>query len=71
MSPESTVLAQSAIAEEGKLFPTILLHLRRLYPEVCGLAVSLGWVPAHRYFPLGEDGEVLSGGSLSINIFSK
>ena len=49
----------------------ILSHLQRLYTEAYGPAVSLGQVPARRYFPMGEDGEGLSGGNISINRFSK
>ena len=71
MAPVSTVLDQYAIAEGDELLPSILLHIRRLYPEVYGLAVTLGRAPVHREFTLGEDGEGLSGGNISVNRFSK
>ena len=38
----------------------------RLYPEVYGPAVSLGWAPARRDYHLREDGEILSRGNLII-----
>ena len=71
MAPSSTVLIQSMIAEGGEIFPTILWDIQRLYPEVYSPVVSLGSAPAHREFPLREDGEGLSSGNLSINTFSK
>ena len=71
VAPASTVLAQSVIAEGDKIFPGILSHLRRMYPEVYGPAVYLGWVPVRREFLIGEDVEVLSSGNLSINSFGK
>ena len=71
MAPASTVLAQSVIVEGDELFPAILQHLQILYPEVYVPVVSLGWEPACRDFCLVEDGEGLSGGSLSGNSFSK
>ena len=52
VAPASTVLAQSAVAEGGKLIPAFLAHLRRLYPKVCSPAVSMGWVPECRDFKL-------------------
>ena len=69
MVPASMVLAQSAVAEGDEIFLAFLSHLRRLYPKVYGSAVSLGWVPERREFPLRE-GEGLSGGT-SVNRFSK
>ena len=69
MASVFTVLAQSAIPEGGDLFLAILSYLRRLYPDVCSPAVSLGWAPAHREIPLKEDGVVLSGGNLSDNSY--
>ena len=71
VAPKSTVFAQSAIAEQDELFPEILKHLRRLYPEVYGPAVSLGWAPAFRHFHLGYYGAGLSGGNLLNNRFSE
>ena len=71
VEPESTVLAQSSIVEGDEIFPAILSHFRRLYPEVHGPVVYLGWAPARREFPLVEDGERPSGGNLSINSFIK
>ena len=69
MVPMSTVLSHSVMSEEGKLFPTILSYLRILYPEVNGPVVSLGWVSAHREFPLVEDGEGFRGDNISNNKF--
>ena len=69
MAPASTVLTQYTITEEEKLFPAILAHLQRLYPEVYDPEVFLGRAPACREFPLREDGEGLSGDS--INSFNK
>ena len=46
VAPVSMVLSQYTIAEGGELFPEILKHLRRLYPEVFGPAVSLVQAPA-------------------------
>ena len=71
MAPAYMVLDQSAIAEGGKLFPVIFSHLRILNPEVCGPAFSLGWFSYCREFPIGEEGEGLSGGNYSLNVFSK
>ena len=34
VAPASTVLVPSTIAEGGDLFPALLVHLRRQYPEV-------------------------------------
>ena len=65
VAPASTVLAQSAVAEGDELFPALLAHLRRLYPEVYGPAVATGWAPERREFQIGE-GEGLCGGT-SIN----
>ena len=53
VAPASTVLDQSAIAEGEKIFPAVLYHLRRLYPEVYGPAVFLVLAPVCREFPLG------------------
>ena len=49
VAPASTVLAQSAILEGGEVFIAILQYLQRLYMEVYGPAVSLGWDPDYRY----------------------
>ena len=48
VAPASTLLAQSMVAEGGEIFPALLAHLRRLYPEVYGPAVSTGWAPDRR-----------------------
>ena len=69
VEPASTVLAHSVVVEGGELFSEFLSNLRRLYPEVYGPAVSLGWVPERRKFLLGER-EGLSG-STSVNSFIK
>ena len=69
MKSAPMVLVESIIEEGEKLFPAILAHLRRLYTEVSGPAVSLGQAPALRESPIGKHGEVLSG--FSINIISK
>ena len=67
--PASTALTQSAVVEGEKLFTSILYNLRRLYPEVYGPAVSLGWAPERREFSL-EEGKGLSDGT-SVTILSK
>ena len=58
MAPESAVIAQSAVAEGGKLFLYFMYNLRRLYPEVYGPECFLGWKPDHREFPLEEGGGI-------------
>ena len=70
VSPESTVLTQSAVAEGDKLFLAILSHLRRLYPELYGPSFSLVQVHERREFLLGEGGG-LSGITSSVTSFSK
>ena len=60
VAPASTVLAQSAVAERGELIMMFLVHLRRLYHEVYGPAVSTGQAPERREFQIGE-GEGLIG----------
>ena len=52
--PASTVLTHSAVAEGGELFPALLAHLRRLYPEVYGPEVATGQVSERREFQIGE-----------------
>ena len=69
VAPASTVLAQSAVSEGDELFLVFLSNLRKLYPEVYGPAVSLGWAPERMEFPIREGGG-LSGGT-SVNSFSK
>ena len=49
VAPASTALAQSAILEGGEVLIAILQYLQRLYMEVYGPAVSLGWDPDCRY----------------------
>ena len=61
VAPVSTVLDQSAVAEGDELFPTLLEHLRRLYPEVYGSAVGKSRAPECREIQIREGG-VLSGG---------
>ena len=65
MAPASTLLAQSAVAEGGELFPALLAYPRRIYPEVYGPVVSMGREPERREFEI-EEGGGLSGGT-SIN----
>ena len=62
VAPASTVLAHSAVAEGDKLFPALLAHLVRLYPEVYGPTVPTGTAPEQREFQIGE-GEGLSDGT--------
>ena len=71
VAPASTILAQSAIVEGDKTFPEIIQHLRRMYPEVYGTVVSLGWAPARSDLPLRETGAGLSSVNLVNNRFSK
>ena len=52
MAPASMVLAQSVVSEGEKLLPEFLEHLRRIYPEVYGPAVSMGQVPERKEFRL-------------------
>ena len=68
--PAFTVLAQSVVAEGDEPFPEILSHLRRLYPEVYGHAVSLGQAPERRKFMIREGGG-LRGGTSNVACFSK
>ena len=62
MTPASTVLAQSEVAEGDELFLELLGHLRRRYPEVYGSAVATCQAPERREIQIGE-GEGLSGGT--------
>ena len=62
MAPVSMVLAQSVVAEGGDLFLALLVHLRRLYPEVYGPAVPTCQAPERGDFQIREV-EVLSGGT--------
>ena len=48
VAPESTVLAQSAVAEGDELFLAFMTHLGRRYPEVYGSAVVTCWAPESR-----------------------
>ena len=70
VAPTSTVLTQPVVAEGGEIFWAIVSHLRRLYPEVYGPAVSLGRVPERREFLLREGG-IFSIGNSSVTKFSK
>ena len=54
VAPVSTVLVQSAVAEGGNLFPELLSHLRRQYPEVYVLGVDTAWAYNYRELILGE-----------------
>ena len=62
----SIFLVQSAVAKGEEILPVFLAHLRRLYPEVYGPAVSIGHAPKHREFPLRE-GKLLSDGTSVIS----
>ena len=62
VAPASTFLVQSTVAERDELFPALLLHLRRQYPEVYGLGVDTAWAHERRELIIGE-GEGLSGGT--------
>ena len=66
VAPASTVLVQSAIAEGDNLFPVLLSHLRRQYPEVYGLVMDTDRVHERREIILRERGG-LSGGHSSVN----
>ena len=70
VAPASTVLAHSAVGEGDKLFPELIVNLRRQYTEVYGLAVDTDWSPEHRELLIRE-GEGLSGGPSSVNISIK
>ena len=48
VAPESTVLAQSTVAEVDELFLALLAHLRIIYPEVYGPVVATGRAPERR-----------------------
>ena len=54
VAPVSTVLVQSAVAEGGNLFPELLSHLRRQYPEVYVFGVDTAWAYNYRELILGE-----------------
>ena len=66
VAPASTVLAQSAVAEGGDLFPALLSHYRRQYSEVYGLGVDMAWAPERREIQIREGGGLSSSPS-SIN----
>ena len=66
VTPVSTVLAQSAVAEGGELFPALLAHLRRRYPDVYDPTVDTSRAPEHRELQIG-DGEGLRSGNSSVN----
>ena len=66
MAPASIVIAQSAVSEGDELFPALMSHLRRRYPEVYGSAVGTCWAPECREIQIGE-GEGLSGGNYSVH----
>ena len=66
VAPASTVLVQSAIAEEDDLFPALLSHLRRRYPELYGLGRDTARAHERRELILGEGGG-FSGGNSSVN----
>ena len=70
MAPEFTILVQYAVGKGDDLFPALLAHLRRQYPEMYGLSVDTAWAHERRELILRE-GEVLSGGTSSVNISIK
>ena len=70
VTPASTVLAQSAVAEGDELFPALLAHLRRQYPEVYGSTVETSWAPERKEILIGE-GEGLSVSHSSVIISIK
>ena len=53
VEPTYTVLVQSVVAEGDELFPALMAHLRRPYPEVYGLAVDTDQEPERRELLLG------------------
>ena len=65
VAPASTVLVPSAVAVGDDLFPAILAHLRRRFPEVYGLGGNTAQAHERRDTPL-EEGEGFSGGT-SVN----
>ena len=68
VAPAFTVLTQSVVAEGGELFPDLLGHLRRHYPEVYGSAVATAWAPERRELHIGEGAVLSSGTSVHISI---
>ena len=66
MAPASTILVQSTVAEGDDLFPALLAHLRRRYPEVYGLGMETARENEDRDTIL-EEGEGLSGGNSSVH----
>ena len=56
VAPVSTVLAHSAVAEGGELFPDILSNLRSLYLLVYGPSVFLVQAPERMDFPCRKGG---------------
>ena len=58
VAPASTVLVLSVVAEGDDLFPALLAHLWRRYPEVYGLGVETAWAHERRDTLLGEGGRI-------------
>ena len=56
VAPASTVLTKSAVEVGGELFPEIMVHLRRQYPDMYGLAVAMGRMTKFREIKIGEGG---------------
>ena len=54
VAPASTVPAQSAVAEGYELFPVLLAHLRRRFPEVYVSAMAPCQAPERREIQIGE-----------------
>ena len=68
MAPASTVLVQSAVAEGGDLFPALLAHLSRRYPEVHVLGGNTARAHERRDTPLGEGGGLSGRASVNSSI---
>ena len=68
MALASTVLAQSAVAEGGELFPALLAHLRRLCTKLHGSMVATYWESDIRELKIGEGGEFSCGTSVHSDI---
>ena len=66
VAPASTLISHSAVAEVDELYPTLLVHLRRIYTELYSPEVSTGWAPEHREFQIVEGGGL--SGRTSVNI---
>ena len=68
MAHAPTVLTKSAVSEGDELLPSLLVHLRRHYPEVYGPAVVLSRAPECRELQIGEGEGLNFGTSVYISI---